>query len=59
MKKYQSQLDAHGTEFLQRKKYMLSLLDTLNERRQTILETSPSAINRLEKRGKYPARAKI
>ncbi|KAA3616433.1 MAG: acyl-CoA carboxylase subunit beta [Calditrichaeota bacterium] len=59
MKKYQSKLDSGALEFVKRKEKMLSLLKTLESRRQEINEYAPTAIERLKKRGKYTARLKI
>lgn len=59
MKRFESTLDTKSDEFKQRKNNMLSLLKILQDRRKEIITPSEKAVEKLRKRGKYPAREKI
>ena len=59
MKRYESTLDTKSDEYRKRRNYMLDLLSTLNLRRKEIITPKPEAVEKLRKRGKYPAREKI
>lgn len=59
MKPYQSTLQIQSDDFKQRKNAMLTLLRTLQERRTAIKTAPREAVEKLRKRGKYPAREKI
>lgn len=59
MNRYESTLDPKSEEYRQRRNHMLDLLNTLNLRRREIMIQPPDAVEKLRKRGKYPAREKI
>ncbi|MDZ7289917.1 MAG: acyl-CoA carboxylase subunit beta [candidate division KSB1 bacterium] len=59
MKVFESKLDTKSEQYKQRRGYMLQLLSELNLRRKQIVAQSPEAVEKLRKRGKYPAREKI
>ncbi len=59
MKVFASQLNTKTEEYKKRRNHCLQLLTELNLRAKTVRESSPEAVARLQKRGKYPAREKI
>ncbi|MFQ5772578.1 MAG: carboxyl transferase domain-containing protein, partial [bacterium] len=59
MKKYQSQLNTKSEDFKKRQSYMLTLLSELNLKHKEVKESNPKAVEKLRKRGKFPAREKI
>ncbi len=59
MKKYESQLKIRSEDYKKRRSYMLTLVSRLNEITKQVRQPSPEAVERLRKRGKYPAREKI
>jgi acetyl-CoA carboxylase carboxyltransferase component len=59
MKVYQSQLDTKSEEYKKRRSYMLTLLSDLNIKLKEVKAASPAAVEKLRKRGKFPAREKI
>ena len=59
MKKYRSSLDIKSPEFRTRKNAMLDLLSMLNLRSKAIKHAPPERVEKLRKRGKFPAREKI
>lgn len=59
MKRYQSDLDKKSESYKTRRGYMLSKLSELNLNLKSVKETSPKAVEKLRKRGKYPVREKI
>lgn len=59
MKVFESKLDPKSETYKQRRSYMLQLLSELNIRRKQVIEPPPEAVQKLQKRGKYPAREKI
>jgi 3-methylcrotonyl-CoA carboxylase beta subunit len=59
MKLFESKLDLKSDTYKQRRSFMLQLLSELNLRKKQVVEPSPDAVAKLQKRGKYPAREKI
>ncbi|MFQ5605668.1 MAG: acyl-CoA carboxylase subunit beta [bacterium] len=59
MKQFQSQLKLQSEEYKNRRGYMLTLLNELNLKMKEVKKTNPKAVEKLRKRGKYPAREKI
>ncbi len=59
MKVFPSQLNIKSEEYKKRRNYYLQLLTELNLRAKTVREPAPEAVQKLQKRGKYPAREKI
>ena len=59
MKPFESSLQVQSDEFKKRKNHMLNLLQVLQQRKNEIRTPSEKAVEKLRKRGKYPAREKI
>lgn len=59
MNLFPSQLQTKSEEFRKRHTHSLQLLTELNLRAKQVREASPAAIEKLQKRGKFPAREKI
>ena len=59
MKPFESSLQVQADEFKKRKNHMLNLLQVLQQRKNEIRTPSEKAVEKLRKRGKYPAREKI
>ena len=59
MKKYESSLNNKSETYKARRSFMLTKLSELNLNFKTVQATKPEAIEKLRKRGKYPAREKI
>lgn len=59
MKRYESQLDTKSNEYKNRRGAMLTKLSELNLYLKQVKEQDARAVERLAKRGKYPARVKI
>ncbi len=59
MKQYNSQLNIKSEEFRRRQSAMLTKLSELNLRLKSVAEPNPKTVEKLRKRGKYPAREKI
>ena len=59
MNLFPSQLNTKSEEFRKRHTRSLQLLTELNLRAKQVREASPAAVEKLQKRGKFPAREKI
>jgi len=59
MKKYKSSLIKKSDQYKSRRSFMLTKLSELNINLKAVKETNPVAVEKLRKRGKYPAREKI
>lgn len=59
MKQYQSEVNKRSDEYKSRHSYMLTRLSELNLKTKEVKEKDPKAVEKLKKRGKYPAREKI
>lgn len=59
MNLFPSQLQTKSEEFRKRHTRSLQLLTELNLRAKQVREASPAAVEKLQKRGKFPAREKI
>lgn len=59
MKRYESKLDLKADSYKKRRSDMLTKLSELNMALKRVKEKDPAAVEKLKKRGKYPAREKI
>ncbi|MDZ7344344.1 MAG: hypothetical protein ONA90_07500, partial [candidate division KSB1 bacterium] len=59
MKVFESRLDIKSEQYKKRRSYLLQLLSELNLRKKQVIAQAPEAVEKLLKRGKYPAREKI
>jgi len=59
MKRFKSILNTSSGAYRKRRNDMLSLLSELKTKRKEIQKVDPKKVDRLKKRGKYPAREKI
>ncbi|MCH8872379.1 methylcrotonoyl-CoA carboxylase, partial [candidate division KSB1 bacterium] len=59
MKRYESQINKKSEEYKRRHSAMLNKLSELNLQLKKVKEENPKAVEKLKKRGKYPAREKI